>query len=239
MSRCFLWDLVETMAKVMAGETRIDAVVFDCDGLMFNTELVFERTGTELLRRRGHVATPELFVQMMGRRADEAFAAMVNMYQLADPIPELMAESEQIFFSLLDDYLEPMPGLLTLLNAIESYGLPKGVATSSPRRFLMNLLGRYELEPRFSVTMTAEDVSQGKPHPEIYLSVAQRLGVAPERMLVLEDSENGTRSAAAAGAHVISVPHEHSRHHDFSVASGVAERLDSKLILDLIHREIN
>lgn len=225
------------MMNVMSHEEQIDAVVFDCDGLMFNTEVVFERTGTELLRRRGHRATPELFLRMMGRRADEAFAAMVEMYSLPDPIPELQAESEQIFFSLLDEYLEPMPGLMELLDLIEQHELPKGVATSSPRRFLSNLLERFELTSRFSVTMTAEDVTHGKPHPEIYLTVAQKLGVDPARMLVLEDSENGTRAAAAAGAHVISVPHEHSRTHDFSVASGVAERLNAESILNLIRRE--
>jgi beta-phosphoglucomutase-like phosphatase (HAD superfamily) len=82
--------------------------------------------------------------------------------------------------------------------------------------------------------LTAEDVSRGKPHPEIYQRAAERLGVAPAEMLVLEDSEAGTRAAAAAGAHIISVPHRHSRHHDFSVARGVAASLVDPVILSLL-----
>jgi len=212
----------------------IEAVAFDCDGLMFNTESVFAKAGTELLRRREHVATPELFTRMMGRRAEEGFAAMIEMYNLSESIPDLLAESETIFLGLLDDHLQTMPGLITLLDSLEQLGLPKGVATSSPRRYLTRLLAQYSLTDRFVHTLTAEDVTQGKPHPEIYLSMAERFGVKPDRMLVFEDSENGTCSAAAAGAHVLSVPHEFSAHHDFSTAKGVVERLDAPEVLQLL-----
>ena len=108
------------------------------------------------------------------------------------------------------------------------------IATSSARPYVQMLLERYDLQGRFRFTKTAEDVTQGKPHPEIYLRAAAEHGVDPAHMLVLEDSETGTRSAAAAGAHVISVPHEHSRRHDFSIAKGVATRLDDPLIMNLL-----
>jgi HAD superfamily hydrolase (TIGR01509 family) len=108
------------------------------------------------------------------------------------------------------------------------------IATSSSRRYLTALLQKFELLDRFAFTLTAEDVVHGKPHPEIYLTAARRHGVAPAEMLVLEDSETGTRAAAAAGAHVISIPHEHSRRHDFSIARAVAQRLDDPLILRLL-----
>jgi len=87
---------------------------------------------------------------------------------------------------------------------------------------------------RFDLLLTSEDVVEGKPHPEIYLTAASRLGVEPGEMLVLEDSENGIRSAAAAGAVAVSIPHEHSRYHDFSTATFIAERLDDPKILRLL-----
>lgn len=220
----------------MTRTATIRAVVFDLDGLMFNTEDIFNRTGTELLRRRGKAATPEVFHAMMGRRAREAFQAMIDLMDLSDSIDQLSAESGQIFDELLETHLAPMPGLFDLLDLIESQDLPKGVATSSDRDYLTRVLGRFELLPRFQHMLTAEDVQLGKPHPEIYLTAAKRLGVAPSEMLVLEDSENGTRAAAAAGAHIISVPHDHSRHHDFSVAKGIARSLADPLIADLIRR---
>lgn len=218
----------------MTESTGIHAVVFDLDGLMFNTEDVFHLTGTELLRRRGKQATPAVFHAMMGRRAREAFQAMIDMMQLDDSIDDLAVESGVIFDELLDAHLQPMPGLLDLLDLIEQRGLPKAVATSSDRAYLMRILSRYDLQERFHNTLTAEDVTHGKPHPEIYLTAAQRLGVQPENMMVLEDSENGSRAAAAAGAHIISVPHDHSRHHDFSVARAVARGLHDPLIRRLI-----
>jgi beta-phosphoglucomutase-like phosphatase (HAD superfamily) len=73
--------------------------------------------------------------------------------------------------------------------------------------------------------LTAEDVSRGKPHPEIYLTAARRLDVPPQRMLVLEDSENGCRAAAAAGAFAVAVPGDHSRQHDFTSAALVVDSL--------------
>ena len=212
----------------------IRAVAFDLDGLMFNTEEVFNKTGTEVLRRRGKVPHPELFMSMMGRRATEAFQVMIDMMELDDSIETLRDESAEVFDSLLDDILAPMPGLMDLLETIERRQLPKAVATSSDRSFLTKILGRFELLGRFDHTLTSEDVTHGKPHPEIYLTVAKRLDVSPEEMLVLEDSENGTRAAAAAGAHIISVPHEASQHHDFSVARRVASSLNDPIIHDLL-----
>ncbi|MCA8990774.1 MAG: HAD-IA family hydrolase [Planctomycetaceae bacterium] len=217
--------------------TLIRAVVFDMDGIMFNTEDLFHLTGHELMRRRGKVATPELFHAMMGRRAHDAFTAMINMMQLTETIPELQEESEAIFDDLLSKHLDTMPGLHELLDTIEQQNIPKGVATSSDRRYLERLLNQFDLLPRFDMTLTAEDVTQGKPHPEIYLTAASRLGVDPHEMLVLEDSENGTKAAAAAGAHIVSVPHDHSRHHDFSVAKAVVPQLNHDYVMNLLSQK--
>jgi HAD superfamily hydrolase (TIGR01509 family) len=216
------------------GPPVIRAVVFDLDGLMFNTEELFHHAGHELLRRRGLAMTHELLTQMMGRRPHEAFTVLVDTLGLSETIEELLAESVVIFNEYRAERLAPMPGLFEMLAAIERRGLPKGVATSSPRRYLEEILGQFSLLDRFHLTLTAEDVTHGKPHPEIYLTAAERLGVTPPEMLVLEDSETGTRAAAAAGAVVVSVPHQHSRHHDFSVATHVADSLADPLVLELI-----
>lgn len=213
---------------------QIQAVVFDMDGLMFNTEEVFHQSGTELLRRRGLAAPPELFLQMMGRRANEAFQVMIEMMGLDESIESLKTESEQIFDSLLDEILAPMPGLQDVLELVEHSQRPKAVATSSDRNYLTNILGRFDLLDRFHQTLTAEDVRNGKPDPEIYLTAADRLQVDPANMLVFEDSENGTRAAAAAGAYIVSVPHEMSRQHDFSQAKFIANGLNDSRILELL-----
>ncbi len=212
----------------------ICAVVFDLDGLMFNTEDVFNATGQELLGRRGLEFTHEIRVQMMGRRANESFAILREMTGLPESADDLLAESQQIFEGLLSQHLAPMPGLFDLLNHIEHHALPKGVATSSGRAYLENILGRFDLLSRFPMTLAAEDVSQGKPHPEIYLKAAERIGVSPMQMLVFEDSEAGTQAAVAANAPVISIPHEHSRQHDFRGAAFIATGLNDPRIREWI-----
>ena len=208
--------------------------MFDLDGLMFNTEEVFTQSGTELLRRRNKPAPRAVFDRMMGRRPYEAIQVMIDMMDLTESPDELLMESAEIFTAMLDAHLAPMPGLFELLELIELRELPKGVATSSPRPYLVDLLQRFRLEQRFPVMLTAEDVTLGKPHPEIYLKAAECFGVRPGEMLVLEDSEAGTKAAAAAGAHIISVPHAHSESHDFSPAKAVARNLADPVILELL-----
>jgi len=212
----------------------IKAVAFDCDGLMFNTEESFNVAGRELLRRRGYELTPAVLRVMMGRRAEEAFGQLVEHLGLPDSPDELRAEYQMLFLETLEGRLATMPGLLELLALIERRGLPKAVCTSSERRYLERLLARFELTARFATTLTAEDVAHGKPHPEIYLAAAGRLGVRPENLLVLEDSENGTNAAAAAGAVAVSVPHRHSDYQDFSTAFLIADTLADPRLAVLI-----
>jgi HAD superfamily hydrolase (TIGR01509 family) len=159
---------------------------------------------------------------------------MVELLEMTEQIEELLAESSEIFYDQLEDRLQPMPGLLELLDHIEACQLPKGVATSSHRQYLEDILGRYDLLARFHMTLSAEDVTYGKPHPEIYLKAAECLGISPEEMLVLEDSEAGTQSAAAANAVVVSVPNQHSKSHDFSLATYVADSLIDPFVLQLL-----
>ena len=113
------------------------AVVFDMDGLMFNTEDVYTAVGTELLRRRGLVFTAELKNAMMGQRPQPSFELLIRRCQLTETWQQLAAESDHLFLSLLDARLAPMPGLYDLLDALERAGLPKAIATSSNRALVL------------------------------------------------------------------------------------------------------
>jgi HAD superfamily hydrolase (TIGR01509 family) len=201
------------------------AVVFDMDGLMFNTEDVYSAVGAELLSRRGHVFTPELKNAMMGLKPQPTFEAMIRHCGLTDSWQQLADESNELFIRMVGPLLAPMPGLWELLDALERANIPKAIATSSRRELVAVCLGPFDLQKRFAFVLTAEDIVEGKPHPEIYLTAARRLGVPPSEMLVLEDSQNGCLSAAAAGAFAVAVPGEHSQSHDFSSASLVIDSL--------------
>jgi HAD superfamily hydrolase (TIGR01509 family) len=219
----------------MATEGDIQAVAFDLDGLMFDTEDTYWKVGEELLGRRGHPYTQELCDAIMGRRPEDCFRKMIEWYSLDGDTPEqLQAESESIFIEKLDDGFSAMPGLFELLEKVEQKELPKGICTSSSRKVITEVLNRHDLLPRFQFTLTAEDISQGKPHPEIYLKAAELFGVVPGKMLVLEDSEAGCRSAHASGAYTVAVRARHNRDHDLSAADVVLESLAQDRLLELL-----
>jgi HAD superfamily hydrolase (TIGR01509 family) len=209
----------------------IRAVVFDLDGLMLNTEDIFELAGVELMARRGLIMTDEIRHGMMGRRPTEAFTVLKTLTGITDQLEDLMLETKDLFEVIAENRLAIMPGLHELLSVIDARQLPRAVATSSPRAYMQHLLQKFGLLQGFHMTLTAEDVTHGKPHPEIYLTAAKMLQVEPSQMLVLEDSETGTRAAAAAGAYTVSVPNRHTEFGDFSTSHlQVPSLLDERLL---------
>lgn len=209
----------------MATQLSLRAVVFDLDGLLFNTEQIYPRVAEELLSRRGKDFPRELHLQMMGRPAKVSLQHMIDFHSLEDSVEALAQESAEIFLGLLDTSLEPMPGAAKLLTRLEEENLPKAVATSSSRAFAEDILGRFEWTSRFEFLLCADDVIQGKPHPEIYLTASHRLFVTPREMLVLEDSQHGFRAAQAAGAIAVAVPGEHNADQTYDGAALVLESL--------------
>jgi HAD superfamily hydrolase (TIGR01509 family) len=194
---------------------RLRAVTFDLDGLMFNTEELYQEVGGMLLARRGKQITGELLDKMMGRKSNIALALMIEHHQLDATPEQLAAETAEIFGGILPGRLAPMRGLLELLAALEAAGIPKAIATSSGRAFVETVLGVFSLEPRFKFVLTSEDIEHGKPEPDVYLLAAQRHGVRPDEMMVLEDSQIGCKAAVAAGTYAVAVPHGQSLSHSF------------------------
>ncbi len=201
------------------------AVTFDMDGLLVNSEDVYERVGSETLRRRGKTFEPDLRDAMMGRPAPDALRLMIEWHNLTDHVDDLVAESAATFWELAAGALRLMPGVEATLAAVDAKKLPKGVATSGARDYAQRILSSVGILDRFDFVLTADDVTAGKPSPEIYLLAADRHGVAAERMLVLEDSSTGCQAAVAAGAFAVGVPSPHTAGHQFPGAAFVADTL--------------
>lgn len=215
-------------------ENQLRAVVFDMDGLMFNTEHLYDQSGQTLLARRGMTFSRELKLAMMGLPGPDAFAVMIDACGLTETVEELQAETDEIFRELLPAKIEKMPGLDALLETIEQQSIPKAIATSSHRKFARAALDRFDLQPRFEFVLTAENVRRGKPNPEIYLTAAERLGVSPDEVLVLEDSVAGSRAAANAGCFTVAVPTEYSVGLDYSHADLVVSSLEHPAIAEIV-----
>jgi HAD superfamily hydrolase (TIGR01509 family) len=184
----------------------IKAVAFDLDGLMVNTEELYHEVGDTMLQRRGKRVTPELLSTMMGRKNVDALQVMIDWHQLEDTVDQLLIENDEILYQLVEERLEALPGVMALLDRLESKQIPKAITTSGRAHYVEKVLSQLGIGDRFAFRITAEDVSDGKPHPEIYLTAAKRFGIDNSKMAVLEDSDLGCQAGVAAGSVVIAVP---------------------------------
>lgn len=212
----------------------IRAVVFDLDGLMFDTEALFFRACSGVLESRGKRFTPEIMQSLIGRRAVEVAGWLKDMAGVDEPPEAILAEVRERFTAEVDTAVHPTPGLIALLDHLQRAGVPAAVATSSGRAYVDRLLNRHGMADRFAFLLTSEDVTRGKPDPEIYRLAVERFGVEPAELLVLEDSPAGVEAGRGAGALTIAVPHEHSPADALGAAVRIVPRLDDPAILALI-----
>jgi HAD superfamily hydrolase (TIGR01509 family) len=210
------------------------AVAFDLDGLMFDSEALSFRVVGDMLRSRGKALTREMKAVLIGRRTADSGEAFRNLAGLEESVESIMAELRERFYSELDTAVHPTAGLFALLDRLEHRKLPRCVATSSRRSYAEGMLTRHRLIHRFSFLLGSEDVTQGKPDPEIYRTAAERFGIEPARMLVLEDSPSGVSAAKAAGAFAVGVPHEHSPADGLRHADRLVSRLDDPALFALL-----
>lgn len=223
-----------TLTTLRTSTPALRAVVFDLDGILANTEDLYEKACETVLGRRGKTYDPPLREQMMGRPVADAIQIMIDAHSFPDTLDSMMAECKEVLQVLLETSLAPMPGVVELLDALDATNFPAAVATSALRDYADFVLTRLDLKQRFRFVLTSQDVRSGKPDPEIYLLAAERLQLTPSAMMVLEDSANGCRAAVAAGAFTVAVPNRHTRNHTFPDVQLVAETLADPRILETL-----
>ncbi len=182
------------------------AVIFDLDGLLFDTESLYQEAIMTAADELGHDITPAIFRTMIGRPWAQTRAFLLDRYGNSFPVDELLATWHRHFDVIIETRLTVKPGVLELLEALDTLGLPRGIATSSSHKTVQHHLGAHDLAGRFHQIVASGDYAFGKPAPDPYLLAAKRLQVDPGLCLALEDSYNGVRSAAAAGMMTIMVP---------------------------------
>jgi HAD superfamily hydrolase (TIGR01509 family) len=187
---------------------KIDAVVFDNDGLLLDTEEAWTRAETALFARHGSTFTGEHKRDLIGTSPVTSSAKLEVMLDMPGRGPALMDElHDQVMEEALLG-VPARPGALELLEAVRAAGLPVGVASNSARAFVERVLsGAGLLDGHFDVVVTANDVQNPKPAPDLYLAACAALGADPERSAALEDSAIGVAAARAAGMYVIAVPY--------------------------------
>jgi HAD superfamily hydrolase (TIGR01509 family) len=185
-----------------------EAVVFDLDGLLLDTEQVWDEVREELARERGGRWHDRAQLEMMGMSSKEWARYMHDVVGLPDSPEEISAE---VVRRMEARYREQLPLLPGAVEAVERLAerWPLGLASSSNRELIDLALELSGLAGSFRVTVSSEEVARGKPAPDVYLEAARRLDVPPERCAAIEDSHNGIRAAKAAGMRVVAIPNPH------------------------------
>jgi HAD superfamily hydrolase (TIGR01509 family) len=186
----------------------IEAVVFDLDGVLLDTERLWDEAREQLARERGGRWHENAQRDMMGMSSLEWSRYMHDVIGLPEPPEEI---SREVVRRLAELYRERLPAVPGAREAVERLAArwSLGLASSSNRELIdlaLELLGVAHL---FASTVSSEEVPRGKPAPDVYLEAARRLGVDPTHAAAIEDSENGIRAAKAAGMRVVAIPNRH------------------------------
>jgi HAD superfamily hydrolase (TIGR01509 family) len=183
----------------------VQAVVFDCDGLLADTEICWTRAETALFAAHGHAFGPEQKALLIGRALDVASATMAAYFGQPAAGAEVAAELLDLVRVELAKGAEPLPGALDLIRALTGR-VPVAVASNSPRELLDIVLKSTGLAGFFEHTFAADEVGRAKPAPDLYLAACDRLGAVPGRCVAFEDSSTGIAAARAAGMFLAVVP---------------------------------
>lgn len=183
----------------------VEAVVFDMDGVIVDTEQVWDEVREQLVGDRGGHYSPTAQRAMMGMSSGEWSRYMHDALGLTESPEEI---NDEVVLRMLARYRAELPlvdGAVEAVRAL-SRSFPLAVASSSNRPLIDAVLSAAGIEDCFAATVSSEEVARGKPSPDVYLEAARRLGVAAVQCAAVEDSSNGIRAAAAAGMRVIAFP---------------------------------
>ena len=186
----------------------IEAVIFDLDGLLLDSEQVWDEAREQLAKERGGRWHENAQRDMMGMSSVEWSRYMHDVIGLPEPPEEISREVVERMAKLYREHLPVVPGAREAVERLAARW-PLGLASSSNRELIDLALELLGVKHRFKATVSSEEVTRGKPAPDVYLEAARRLGVDPTHAAAIEDSENGIRAAEASGMRVIAIPNQH------------------------------
>jgi HAD superfamily hydrolase (TIGR01509 family) len=204
------------------------AVIFDMDGVLVDSEPLFLNAINRLLAEENAslISEEENEEHLIGTTVEETWLRLKVMRQLIDPVDTYMARYDAIVKQVLKEQLTPQPGVSRLIQECQRRGLPKAVASSSLRSWVDLKLEALGLQGAFEAVLGGDEVTKGKPAPDIYLLAAQRLGIPSAECIAIEDSPVGIAAAVASGAYTVAVRTYSTRNLDLSRAHAILDSLE-------------
>ncbi len=213
---------------------KIRAAIFDMDGVLIDSEPLWQEAERRVFGQLGLELTPEMCLETLGMRVDQVVRHRYarqpwNGPALQEVEDAILAEMER----LIAERGVAMPGVHRILGLLREHGIRLALASSSYMRIIRAVLGKLELQNAFEVVHSAEFEAQGKPHPAIYLTTLEKLGVPASEAVAFEDSPNGVRAARAAGLKTVCIPYPDLR--DDPVFDQADLKLTSLLEFEVTH----
>ncbi|MDK9771151.1 HAD family phosphatase [Vibrio sp. B181a] len=184
----------------------LKAVLFDMDGLIFDTESIYKQSWQYAATEQGLTITDDFYQQFIGVQDPECERILAEHFQDAIDMPRYKAVRDEHFHNLRNQGVALKPGFDALFYAIKQHGLLTAIVTSSHLPEVKHNFSGSTYLAQFDLVITAEDVERGKPNPDCYQMAYRHLGVDAKQCLVLEDSNNGIKAALAAECHAVMIP---------------------------------
>lgn len=187
--------------------SHLTAVVFDMDGLMVDTESIYHLAWRKAAATFGYTLSETTLLATTGRPLGDCYTILQGAVDDAFPMPAFVELWPRLWHEQINEHgVAQKPGLIALLDLLDTHKIPKAVATSTEYPEAIFTLQKAGIADRFSLIISGDQITNGKPAPDIFLRAAERLGVPPQNCLALEDSEAGVLAATAAGMVTIMVP---------------------------------
>lgn len=213
-------DLYMKKNEEAKGDPSIQAVIFDMDGVLIDSEPIYFEIERSSFDHFGAAVTQEEHHSSVGVTLESMWQQVIDKYQVKVPLEEILAYHQQHVMErmLTHPELTAMPGVERWVKWLHEQCIPIAVASSSPRALIDLIMEKTGLGSYFEVRLTGEEVEHGKPSPDIFLAAAERIGVSPANCLVIEDSRNGVQAAKSAGMRCIGYHNPGSGNQDLSKA---------------------
>lgn len=182
---------------------RFRAVVFDLDGVLWDGEPLYHEAFNIVLAPYDHRLSEDEYARIIGRSVEAAWDWVCDRFNLSDPLDGFLRAYDGTVLELLKRPAQPLPGVRPFIEELRRRGVPIAVASASLRRWVDATLRGLKLQDDFDATVSADEVGNAKPAPDLFLAASERLGVPPQLCLAIEDSLAGVRAAKAAGMFVV------------------------------------
>lgn len=203
----------------------IKAVIFDLDGVLADTELFSGQASGKALKVHGIELTDEEGKRAFGRRDIDSYSGYIESRGLDLNPKDLVKEKDRIYSELIKGKLKPIPGVAKLLKFLKKRGIPFAVASSGTPEKIRATLSELGFAGFFDIIVSAEDITKGKPDPEIFLKAAEKIGVNPGSCLVVEDAQAGIEAAKSAGMKCLALKSPNTYGQDLSGADRIINSL--------------